>query len=30
MRFDSGDWGSEINDIKINSLEVYELESIWQ
>jgi sucrose-6-phosphate hydrolase SacC (GH32 family) len=30
MRFDSGDWGSEINDIKINALEVYELESIWQ
>jgi sucrose-6-phosphate hydrolase SacC (GH32 family) len=30
MRFDSGDWGSEINDIKINTLEVYELESIWQ
>jgi sucrose-6-phosphate hydrolase SacC (GH32 family) len=30
MRFDSGDWGSEINDIKINSLEVHELESIWQ
>jgi sucrose-6-phosphate hydrolase SacC (GH32 family) len=30
MRFDSGDWGSEINDIKIKTLEVYELESIWQ
>jgi fructan beta-fructosidase len=30
MRFDSGDWGSEINDIKINTLEVYELESIWK
>jgi len=29
MRFDSGDWGSEINDIKINKLEVYELKSIW-
>jgi len=30
MRFDSGDWGSEINDIKINKLEVYELKSIWK
>ena len=30
MRFDSGDWGSEINDIKINKLEVYELKSIWR
>jgi sucrose-6-phosphate hydrolase SacC (GH32 family) len=29
MRFDAGDGGQEINDIKINKLEVYELQSIW-
>ena len=30
MRFDSGDWGSEINDLRIRSLEVHELKSIWK
>ena len=30
IRFDAGDDGQEINDININKLEVYELESIWE
>jgi sucrose-6-phosphate hydrolase SacC (GH32 family) len=30
MRFDAGDGGQTINDIKINNLEVYEMKSIWE
>jgi fructan beta-fructosidase len=30
MRFGAGDGGQRINDLKINNLEVYELESIWK
>jgi sucrose-6-phosphate hydrolase SacC (GH32 family) len=30
MRFAAGDGGQRINDLKINHLEVYELESIWK
>jgi sucrose-6-phosphate hydrolase SacC (GH32 family) len=29
MRFEAGDGGQRINDIKVNNLEVYELQSIW-
>lgn len=30
MRFAAGDGGQPINDIKINKLEVYEMQSIWE
>jgi sucrose-6-phosphate hydrolase SacC (GH32 family) len=30
MRFGAGDGGQTINDIRINRLEVYEMESIWK
>ena len=30
MRFGAGDGGQRINDLKINNLEVYELQSIWK
>lgn len=30
MRFEAGDGGQTINDIKINKLEVYEMKSIWE
>jgi sucrose-6-phosphate hydrolase SacC (GH32 family) len=30
MRFEAGDGGQPINDIRIRKLEVYELQSIWQ
>jgi sucrose-6-phosphate hydrolase SacC (GH32 family) len=30
MRFGAGDGGQRINDLKINNLQVYELESIWK
>ena len=30
MKFDAGDGGQVINDIRINTLEVWELNSIWQ
>jgi hypothetical protein len=30
MHFGAGDGGQTINDIKINNLEVYEMQSIWE
>jgi sucrose-6-phosphate hydrolase SacC (GH32 family) len=30
MRFEAGDGASQINDIKIKKLEVYEMQSIWE
>jgi sucrose-6-phosphate hydrolase SacC (GH32 family) len=30
LRFDAGDGGQTINDIKINNLKVYEMKSIWE
>ncbi|MHC4130780.1 MAG: glycoside hydrolase family 32 protein [Planctomycetota bacterium] len=30
MRFEAGDGGQTINDIKINKLQVYEMKSIWE